>query len=403
MNRIVIVGNGFDLGHRLLTGYNHFIDHLKVEFMNLVNDRNYIGVLNHKLFRFEPIERINYDSVNNMYLMIEADKKFTNWNELIRIKEAYYDFQIGYKSMQLIRSSSIVYKNKFLGYVFNQALTDSWGGFEEDYKNVLIAILQDRVKELDENFRIYSVRHLNNDLAQIIDLLYNYLKNINPIEKASPEIVGRLYAPPLLNWKQHNDFNDILGTVPDGKDEDFTKTLKHVLFLSFNYTKTIQNYLIKNLQKDNLEHAIPFDISDENTQSSLRYIHGDLEYGGRSSMIFGYGDELNQLQSDLEMQKDDFLKHMKSVLYTRSPSYREVIDYADADKFDIIIYGHSCSNTDRTLLNTLFEHKNCVSIQPFLHNVNDTSIYFNIYRCFKNKQLMRSRVVDETNTVRDGV
>ena len=29
--------------------------------------------------------------------------------------------------------------------------------------------------------------------------------------------------------------------------------------------------------------------------------------------------------------------------------------------------GHSCGNLDRTLLNTLFEHKNCVPIKPFYY------------------------------------
>jgi hypothetical protein len=109
---------------------------------------------------------------------------------------------------------------------------------------------------------------------------------------------------------------------------------------------------------------------------------------------------LIKIKHFFENLEDEYLRYIKSVLYTRSPSYREVIDFADADKFDIIIYGHSCSNTDRTLLNTLFEHKNCVSIQPFLHNANDMSIYINIYRCFKDKKLMRARVVDQTNTIR---
>ncbi|KAA6438729.1 hypothetical protein FEM33_18040 [Dyadobacter flavalbus] len=66
----------------------------------------------------------------------------------------------------------------------------------------------------------------------------------------------------------------------------------------------------------------------------------------------------------------------------------------------MIIYGHSCSNTDRTLLNTLFEHPNCISIQPFLRKPESASIYTNIYRCFKDKALMRKRVVDATNTIR---
>ena len=71
------------------------------------------------------------------------------------------------------------------------------------------------------------------------------------------------------------------------------------------------------------------------------------------------------------------------------------------------IMGHSCGNSDRTLLNTIFEHENCVSIKPFYHEweekIGDTEethivdnyqdIYANIYRDFENKETCRSKVV----------
>ena len=62
--------------------------------------------------------------------------------------------------------------------------------------------------------------------------------------------------------------------------------------------------------------------------------------------------------------------------------------------------GHSCGNSDRTLLNTLFEHENCVSIKPFyyikdngLDNYNE--IAQNISRNFTNKQALRDKVVNK--------
>ena len=63
--------------------------------------------------------------------------------------------------------------------------------------------------------------------------------------------------------------------------------------------------------------------------------------------------------------------------------------------------GHSCGNSDRTLLNTLFEHKNCVSIKPFYYIREDgTDNYMeliqNISRNFTNMKMMRDRVVNKT-------
>lgn len=55
----------------------------------------------------------------------------------------------------------------------------------------------------------------------------------------------------------------------------------------------------------------------------------------------------------------------------------------------------------RTLLNTLFEHKNCVSIKPFYYEKPDGSdnyieIIQNISRNFNDMRLMRDRVVNKT-------
>lgn len=63
--------------------------------------------------------------------------------------------------------------------------------------------------------------------------------------------------------------------------------------------------------------------------------------------------------------------------------------------------GHSCGNSDRTLLNTLFEHKNCVSIKPYYYQKEDGSdnymeIVQNICRNFTDMKLMRDRVVNKT-------
>ena len=60
----------------------------------------------------------------------------------------------------------------------------------------------------------------------------------------------------------------------------------------------------------------------------------------------------------------------------------------------------ACGNSDRTLLNTVFEHENCVSIKPFYHKWKDGSDNYlelvqNISRNFTNMRLFRDRVVNK--------
>ena len=82
-------------------------------------------------------------------------------------------------------------------------------------------------------------------------------------------------------------------------------------------------------------------------------------------------------------------------------NYRNVLEFVESDPYQIYIMGHSCGTSDRTLLNTLFEHPNCVSIKPFYYQNDEgkdnyIEIVQNISRNFSNAQKMRDRVVNKT-------
>ena len=76
------------------------------------------------------------------------------------------------------------------------------------------------------------------------------------------------------------------------------------------------------------------------------------------------------------------------------------MEFLNSGDFQIFIFGHSCGISDRTLLNTLFEHKNCSSIKPFFHKKvngsdNYSDIVRNISRNFNSKSSMRDKVVNK--------
>ncbi len=92
--------------------------------------------------------------------------------------------------------------------------------------------------------------------------------------------------------------------------------------------------------------------------------------------------------------------NVKSIEYLNTDNYRRLLEYIDSDMYQIFIMGHSCGNSDRTLLNTLFEHENCASIKVYYHQESPTKdnysdIVRNISRNFKDKKLMRERVVNK--------
>jgi len=124
-------------------------------------------------------------------------------------------------------------------------------------------------------------------------------------------------------------------------------------------------------------------------------------------IIFGYGDELEDNYKKLEnLQDNNYLENIKSIKYLETDNYKRILDFINSDKYQIIILGHSCGNSDRTLLNTLFEHENCVSIKPYYYQYeengvkkdNYSDIVRNISRCFTDKRSMRDKVVNKTYT-----
>ena len=155
---------------------------------------------------------------------------------------------------------------------------------------------------------------------------------------------------------------------------------ERTMLLCFNYTGTVKRY-------------------EQYGGFILNYIHGELEHP--EHIIFGYGDELDKdYQGILDKQDNELLKNVKSVKYLETKNYHKMLDFLIAAPFQVLIMGHSCGNSDRTLLNTIFEHENCVSIKPFYHKWEDGSDNYlelvqNISRNFTNMRLYRDRVVNK--------
>jgi hypothetical protein len=174
-------------------------------------------------------------------------------------------------------------------------------------------------------------------------------------------------------------------------NEYFDLKLSEILFLNFNYTDIEKHY----------------SLNDDFNIETI-HIHGELN-NTQNPIIFGYGDELEENYSKLEnLQDNAYLENIKSVKYLETDNYKQMLNFINSDKYQIIILGHSCGNSDRTLLNTLFEHENCVSIKPYYYRYKDkksgeikdnySDIVRNISRSFTDKKSMRDKVVNKTFT-----
>lgn len=165
--------------------------------------------------------------------------------------------------------------------------------------------------------------------------------------------------------------------------EEVNLKLNETLLLSFNYTKTVADY------SDFMSEAF-----------SCNYIHGEV-YNKSSPIIFGFGDEIDENYTIIEnIDDNEYLEYFKSIQYLEHSNYKKLYNFIESEPFQVFIMGHSCGLSDRTLLSMIFENQNCLSVKVFYHQKteftdNYTEIIQNISRHFKDKKMLRNKVVEK--------
>ena len=375
MNRLVIIGNGFDMAHGLKTSYKDFI--------NWYWDRRVDAFVGN-------ITKVSADSLCK--LTIKDNPNLSCWNVFAFDNSYFKDIRgnktcSGYEvitELQKYPDTFSVDTTPFFGTIIQSIETKGWVDIENDYYQLL--------KKCTETTDCgYTVKELNEQLAYLQKKLVEYLSTIDV-----PETIGTINSAIRENIciedlsiegkalaKTMGVIEYDTNSFDDNRymDERFSgMPPERTMLLCFNYTGTVKEY-------------------EQYGGLILNYIHGELEHP--EHIIFGYGDELDKdYQGILDKQDNELLKNVKSVKYLETRNYHKMLDFLMAAPFQVLIMGHSCGNSDRTLLNTVFEHENCVSIKPFYHKWEDGSDNYlelvqNISRNFTNMKLFRDRVVNK--------
>lgn len=363
MNRLVLIGNGFDLAHGLKTSYADFINWYWEQRVNGFRG-NLTNVSDDPFCMFE----IN-------------DNDIRCWNVFAFYLPRFINKPLGKDVIQLIMEDTSRFKvtlSPFFEKVINSIETKGWVDIENEYYSMLVNAEKQYVYWDGQN----QYQILNKQLDFLREKLVEYLKKENKKDVVMIEgIKGKIYCPIKKNDLSVTNRNAFFDGISWGKDE-FEPS--NIMLLNFNYTNTAQRYI------------------EGSSNTTINYIHGCLE--NPTSVIFGYGDELDEDFHRLKKLNDnECLRHVKSINYLEFDNYKKMLEFIESDSFQIVIMGHSCGNSDRTLLNTIFEHPNCVSIKPYYYineklGDNYLELVQNIYRNFTDLKLMRDRVVNKTYT-----
>ena len=371
MNRLVIIGNGFDMAHGLKTSYMDFINwYWEQRLYALLTEQTPISKdILCKLEIKNTSECPNW--FNFFYLhsfrdLFTREWKFPPSDIISGIKNNTEDFSVTY--------------SRFFETILQSIETRGWVDIENDYYQLL--------KETKKTDCGYTVKELNEQLSFLQEKLVEYLQTIDtnqPINNLHDAIIDYFDPADFSTEGRKKALEDIGLDIKNFEEAKYNYeernklSPRRIMLLSFNYTATAKMYGNFNLD--------------------FNYIHGELEHP--ENIIFGYGDELDKdYQTILDMNDNELLKHVKSVKYLETRNYHNMLEFLMSAPFQVYIMGHSCGNSDRTLLNTVFEHENCVSIKPFYHKWADGTdnyldIVQNISRNFTNMRLFRDRVVNK--------
>ena len=398
MNRIIIIGNGFDLAHGLKTSYANFIDwywekrikDLKNEHTNESDDglcklvMKYFGswsdyyksaITFKRLKDIDILNNIRKD--RNQFDISYSSKLFENINKFVEnkgwvdIENEYYCFLANKIEPQKLNKELDIIKENLVEYLngINEEGFSKIGNMKKNFYSPI-------------KYSDFSVESKNNIVHEI---LKSRLKAGDKYWENLLSSYGKMCNKKDLLEIRNGNLNYLLKIDSDTKNKNFPELFlpDMTMVLNFNYTNIADQY-----------------FSEASSRFSVNHIHGTLDKP--ESIIFGYGDEKDETFKDLQKRNDkESLKNIKSIKYLEAPNYRKLLAFMESSPYQIFIIGHSCGQSDGTLLNTLFEHKNCISIKPFYRLKDDgTDNYMelvqNISRNFTDMKLMRDRVVNKT-------
>ncbi|MBD1434970.1 hypothetical protein H8B06_19275 [Sphingobacterium sp. DN00404] len=389
MNRLILIGNGFDLAHGLKTSYKDFIFWYLDECFKrtgiYANGQSYedeflhISVLEHyrlmdlyNLSGQKGLSKYLYErGLLEPYLSFEPNRRYTAKDNIEK-----------YGKVSELTAHTVSYKSLFFKRLTDAYLECGWVDIEQEYFDAL-----KKYNDGNQAHDLNYLRRINKDFEFLKSKLEEYLTTE---DGSSIEIHNKLLSTLISDFKT-DDFDTLLDkeSLIQGQLWDITNERNNdkAYVLNFNYTNTFKTYL------DAIyEHKRYLSVKEN-------HIHGQLN-NPDNPIIFGFGDEHDTAYTQFEEQRNnDLFAHIKSYFYMQTPNYRNLIRFLNDGHFQVLVIGHSCGLSDRTMFKEVFDHENCKSVKVFHYtDDNGKNDFFdktiNLGRHFSDKGRMRKLIVE---------
>lgn len=339
---ILIIGNGFDLAHKLPTKYTDFLDFLEnVRILKEEMPQN-LEQLSDKID-----ENLRQYLFNSNSSRLDINSKHQNY-----ITEMY---ELSKDNLWITWFNQERKLNKTLGKY--------WIDFEAEISKVIQKIESTllELSPIEECIDNYNELRFKLNKYPIFNLFINKIYDIDKSDEINME---------RITEKLHNDLNKLIRCF-EIYLEDFVKNidisqlsldiynLNVDKILTFNYTNTYQKLYYTDVDCD--------------------HIHGKADINNNiesDNMVLGIDDYLNEDEKFTNTNFIEFKKYYQRLIKGTNCDYKKWIDEINQTKsftkHNVYIFGHSLASTDRDVLLDFIENEKTI-ITIYYNNSNQYS------------------------------
>ena len=350
---ILLLGNGFDLYHKLPTKYINFLNTVKFLQENFnETDMQTIG----KVFNDERLYGIDsgikecyekyYTTYSNFPLNIEATKKlieladknvwFKYLSQLINKDITWIDFE---KEIEkVVRAFEHYFENEYIEKLNFSDLFAHEVNIMHIFNFFYYLVEEDFVGdtkmhrwELNEQFMVQNPLNKKSYLSKekVISFLYNQLIELAEMLKLYLRNFVDVVVEKLKSINMIDEYID-LSQVRD--------------VVTLNYTHTFESIYCREIKRN------------------IYHIHGDVDF----NIVLGINSNEND---NLETVNTDFLrfkKYYQRVFYKTDIEYLMALKYNDIfdsrNTNNLVVFGHSLDSTDKDIIMDLFMYSKKITI-----------------------------------------
>lgn len=218
MNRLILIGNGFDLAHGIKTSYHDFIlDYLKISCIEAIGGgrKQYNTPPFNQLFHFK--DELIEVKIGTQYDAKQLSEKLIEFDSIHNFNDFTQKYGI-----------EIIYDFKLLQNGIKRLTEYNWVDFEIEYFDLLIDTKNGEKKHRAKD----EIIKLNSQFDFLKEKLEKYL------EQQQKFFINSFDRKPLVKCFTENIYSHEIVTI----SLDENQLPENLFFLNFNYTSTFEDY-----------------------------------------------------------------------------------------------------------------------------------------------------------------